>query len=423
MPVGVDDRVRQPGADLRGARHATTPSSRAHSSSLRAVATCAMWTSWPSPWFASPWMHARPGRFGLDRQPVELLPVRDLLGGRRERFVDDRDVLGVAHHHPEVADVAQLAQPRAEAVEIVVGAAPHAADRVADAGRACVDQHLLADVERLAALARPAEAERRDDVAEARDRAAHVRDSIRRGRDLVRAADRGRVLEDRVQHRRPDGEAVLGLETGEDRVGGMDVGRTRDLREQHTGERARTSPRRGRAGSSPTRPAARVRSSAAHPARSARCRGTRARACGPARGSLRCTACAAPRGRGTTRRRPTPRCRRCAAPDRPACRAATGSASRRLAPCGRTLRQELLRRNSRSGPFTASGWLTFAACPAPGMRTSSVATRQLLQELLGLLHRDRDVGLAVEHDRGRGDLGQPVGDVVATRERAERLAR
>src|SRR4029077_8824692 len=62
VAVGVDDRVRETGADLRRARasHATTPSSRAQSSSFRAVATCAMWTSWPSPWFASPWMTRDP---------------------------------------------------------------------------------------------------------------------------------------------------------------------------------------------------------------------------------------------------------------------------------------------------------------------------------------------------------------------------
>src|SRR5206468_10126893 len=55
-------------------------------------------------------------------------------------------------------------------------------------------------------------------------------------------------------------------------------------------------------------------------------------ACAPARASPRCTACLALPGRGRARRRPTRRCRRCAAPGRRACRAATESASRRLAP-------------------------------------------------------------------------------------------
>ena len=47
------------------------------------------------------------------------------------------------------------------------------------------------------------------------------------------------------------------------------------------------------------------------------------------------------------------------------------------------------------------------------MRTSSSQLGNSVEELFGALHRDGGVGLAVEHDRGRGDLGQAIGDVVA----------
>src|SRR4051794_10722561 len=50
------------------------------------------------------------------------------------------------------------------------------------------------------------------------------------------------------------------------------------------------------------------------------------------------------------------------------------------------------------------------------------AVRQLGEELLGPLHRDRGVGLAVEHDRGRGDLRQAIGDVISPGQRPVRLA-
>ena len=72
-----------------------------------------------------------------------------------------------------------------QALLVVQVPAPHAADRVADAGRLGVDQHLGAQEERLAALGRPAEADRLMDVAEAGDRAAHVADPRRGHGDLV----------------------------------------------------------------------------------------------------------------------------------------------------------------------------------------------------------------------------------------------
>ena len=56
--------------------------------------------------------HAFVDDFGFAREPVDVAPVRDLLRRRRERRVHHVDVLDVAHHHPEVPNVAQLGEPR-----------------------------------------------------------------------------------------------------------------------------------------------------------------------------------------------------------------------------------------------------------------------------------------------------------------------
>ena len=150
--------------------------------------------------------------------------------------MDQRNVDGVAEHHPVVPEVAELHGKLAQAVEIVAIATPHATDRVADARGAGVDQHLRAEEQRLLPLGRPAEADRLVDVAEARDRTAHVRNPRRGSADLVREPDRGRGLEDRVDDDTPALEIELDLHAGEQRVDGMHVGRALDLGNQDAAE-------------------------------------------------------------------------------------------------------------------------------------------------------------------------------------------
>ena len=79
------------------------------------------------------------------------------------------------------------------------------------------------------------------------------------------------------------------------------------------------------------------------------------------------------------------------------------------------------RGSDRRASLTGSGWVRLAAW-APGDLDDRPGARQAVGERLGILHRDRRVVGAVHDDRRAGDLGEAIGDVVATEQARRRLA-